>query len=119
MSAIQAGLVNNRDGFVIGYKYFDFGQPLPGQKTTFTVQLRDGATSGQMEVWLGDPDGAGAKIGAVVLEKAPAANAAWREITIPVGNIGGRHALYFKFSDGERDAVMADVRSFVFTRDTP
>ena len=115
-------VVDNRDGCVIGYKYFEFGMPLAGQKTTFTLQLRDGATAGRLEVWLGDPAAGGEQIGAVPLRKARAGqddDGVWRETTIAVPNIDGCRAVFLRFAGDERDAAMADVRSFVFTRDTP
>ena len=118
-------VVNNRDGAVVGYKYFDFGEPLPGQFTTLMVELRRGPAAGDLEVWLGDPAGAGERIGRLELGKLPPhPDTAWRELTIPVANQRGRHALYFRFV-GEEGATpaaaaasIAELRTFVFTRDT-
>ncbi len=112
-------VMNNREGSVVGYKYYEFGEPLPGQKTIFTAQFRQGAASGRMELWLGDPAAGGEKIGVVPVEKAPALDGVWRELTIPVPNIRGRHALYLKFAGEADGGIIADLRSFVFTRDTP
>ena len=111
-------VMGNKDSSIVGYKYFEFGQPFPGQKTTVTIQLRDGAASGNIEIWLGDPENKGERIGAVPVEKNPAAEGWWREITIPVPNISGRHAVYLRFTSGFPDTTVADLRSFVFTRDT-
>ncbi|HLP26886.1 MAG TPA: family 43 glycosylhydrolase [Acidobacteriota bacterium] len=111
-------VVGNKHDSVVGYKYFDFGQPFPGQQTIFTVQLRDGAAAGNIEVWLGDPQNKGERIGVVTVEKKPEAAGWWREITIPVRNVSGRHALYLRFTSETANAPVADLRSFVFTRDT-
>jgi hypothetical protein len=112
-------VMENKNDCVVGYKYFDFGNAiLPGQKTIFTIQLRDAETSGKIEVWLGDPKGDGEKLGTVSIDKQEACKGAWREITIPVRNINGRHAVFFKFAGGEPNKVIADIRSFAFTRDT-
>jgi arabinoxylan arabinofuranohydrolase len=112
-------VVGNKHGCVVGYKYFDFGEPFPGQQTLFTVQLRDGSASGNIEVWLGDPQENSVQVGIVAMDKNTSGESCWREITIPVRNIRGRHAVYLRFTSNQPDASLADVRSFVFTRDTP
>jgi arabinoxylan arabinofuranohydrolase len=112
-------LVGNTHGCIVGYKYFDFGAPFPGQQTIFTVQLRDGAAAGNIEVWLGDPQNGGAQIGTVPVDNPPVGEGWWREVTIPVRNISGRHAVYLRFTTETPDATVAELRSFVFTRDTP
>jgi hypothetical protein len=112
-------VVGNKNACIVGYKYFDFGQPFPGQQTLFTVQLRNGSAAGNIEVWLGDPQAGGEQIGAVVVKKEPASDGWWRELTIPVRNLTGRHAVYLRFTSETPDATVADLRSFVFTRDTP
>lgn len=114
-------VTNNRADAVIGFKYFEFGEPLPGQSTTLTVQLRRGPASGPaaLEAWLGDPAAGGEKLGVFDLAKLPAhPDEAWRELTIPVRNIQGRHAVFFRFVAEPSDASSADLRAFAFTRDT-
>jgi len=37
---------------------------------------------------------------------------------ISVSNISGRHAVYLKVTSETQDKPVADLRSFVFTRDT-
>jgi len=37
---------------------------------------------------------------------------------IPVSNTSGRHAVYLKSTSETQDKSVADLRSFVFTRDT-
>ncbi len=112
-------VMGNKDGCEIGYKYFDFEDSLPGQTTTFTLQLRNGPASGEIAVWLGDPQGDGEQIGVVPVERNSVGEGCWREFTIPIRNIRGCHAVYLKFASETQDAAIADVRSFVFTRDTP
>ncbi|HEY8994550.1 MAG TPA: family 43 glycosylhydrolase [Lacunisphaera sp.] len=112
-------VAGNKHDCVVGYKYFDFGQPFPGQETIFTVQFRNGSADGGIEVWLGDPQDKGERIGVVAVKKEPGSDGWWRELTIPVRNLSGRHAVYLRFTSEIPDATVADVRSFVFTRDTP
>lgn len=112
-------VVGNKHACVVGYKYFDFDQPFPGQQTIFTIQFRNGSADGNIEVWLGDPQTDGERIGVVAVKKEPGSDGWWRELTIPVRNLVGRHAVYLRFTSETPDATVADLRSFVFTRDTP
>jgi arabinoxylan arabinofuranohydrolase len=107
----------NRDGSVVGYKYFDFGQPKSGQKTQFQIELQKREVSGEIEVWLGDPNNDGKKIGTVSVDVA-SGDQAWRKLTIPVDEITGRHAVFLKFTSKAQGKEIADIRSFSFTRDT-
>lgn len=112
-------VMGNKDGCVVGYKYFDFGDTvLPGQSSLFTLQFRNAEASGQVEVWLGDPKGEGEKLGAISIDQQETGKDAWRELTIPVRNISGRHAVYLKFTSDKHGTPIADIRSFAFTRDT-
>lgn len=111
-------VAGNKHGCVVGYKYFDFGQPFSGQQTIFTVQLRNGSVAGNIEVWLGDPQAGGERLGVVAVAKEQGSDGWWRELTIPVRNLSGRHSLYLRFTSKTPDATVADLRSFVFTRDT-
>ncbi len=109
----------NKNGCVVGYKYFDFGDTvLPGQSTQFTLQFRNAQTAGSVEVWLGDPKTDGEKLGAVAIDHQEPGKDAWRELTIPVRNLSGRHGVYLKFTSETPDTEIADIRSFAFTRDT-
>ena len=112
-------VMGNKNGCVVGYKYFDFGGTiLPGQFTQFTLQFRNAQTSGQVEVWLGDPKTDGEKLGSVAIDQQESGKDAWRELTIPIRNISGRHGVYLKFTSDTNDTTVADIRSFAFTRDT-
>jgi hypothetical protein len=112
-------VTGNKNGCVVGYKYFDFGDTvLPGQFSRFTLQFRNAKAAGAVEVWLGDPKAGGEKLGSVAIDRQEAREGTWREITIPVRNISGRHAMYLKFTAETEDADIADIRSFAFTRDT-
>lgn len=112
-------VMGNKNGCVVGYKYFDFGKTSQaGQKTTFSVQFRDAETSGKIEVWLGDPQDGGEELGAIPVKGKEGTEGAWRKATIPIRNISGRHAIYFKFTSDTNDKLIADIRSFAFTRVT-
>ena len=119
LDKVTHSVKGNRNGCVVGYKYFDFGDTiLSSQSTLFTLQFRDAEISGQVEVWLGDPEGGGEKLGTVPVKGEKPAEGAWRETSVPVRNLSGLHGVYFKFISETNDKPIADIRSFAFTRDT-
>jgi hypothetical protein len=109
-------VVNNRNDSVIGFKYFDFGAPKPGEKTTFSVDVREAKSPCALEVWLDEVGGKGTKLGTVKIDAAKGGGDVWRRVMIPVENIDGRHALYLKFVDGTPGVILADALSFQFHR---
>ena len=112
-------VTGNTHGCAVGYKYFDFGDALAGQFTTLTLEYRAREVAGRIDVWLGDPEAPGEKIGSVAIAPKLCGDGCWRETTIPVRTIAGRHAVHFTFASEIPDAPVADLRSFAFTRDTP
>lgn len=110
-------VILNRAGSVIGYKYFDFGESSENATDTFAAQIRDGAVSGQMEVWLdGGDEKSGRKIGVLNIEAPAKRSDRWRKVSAPVAAFSGRHALYLKFTGNGGKETICDVRSFEFTR---
>lgn len=107
-------VIDNRSGSVIGYKYFDFGRGVVGQNMELAAQLRTGAASGQMEIWIdGDTPETGTKIGTLAIEPG---SEGWRAVSTPVSNVTGRHAVYFRFVSDAADQFIADLRSFRFVK---
>jgi hypothetical protein len=116
-------VIRNTNGSVIGYKYFDFGRGAVGQNLELNVQLRGGAASGKMEIWIdGDTAEKGTKIG--TLEIGPdgagaaetAGSAGWRALSAPVANVTGRHAVFFRFVSSTEGQSLCDLRSFRFVK---
>lgn len=119
LDKVTRPVMGNKNGCVVGYKYFDFGDGiLPSQSSWFTLQFREGEASGQIEVWLGDPKGGGENLGTIPIKEPMPAKGVWRETTIPIRNITGRHAVYFNFTSAANDKAIAEIRSFMFTKDT-
>lgn len=60
-------VVNNTDGSVIGYKYFNFDRLSPGKKTEFVVELLPLGIDGEIEILAGDIYGAPVSLGKIKL----------------------------------------------------
>jgi Glycosyl hydrolases family 43/Carbohydrate binding module (family 6) len=108
-------VIRNKNGCVIGFKYFDFGRGVVGQNMELAVQLR-GSAAATMEVWI-DSDSAekGTKIGTLEIPATDDGNA-WRVLGTPVSNVTGRHAVLFRLAGGPEGQSLCDVRSFRFVK---
>lgn len=104
-------VMENRNGSVIGYRYFDFGTGVDAQQ--LTVRLRSGGTPGRMEIWIDAVD-TGTKIGVIEIAEAP--GEPWRDLSTAVSKVTGRHALFFRFEGGQENQPICDVASFRFSQ---
>jgi len=110
-------VIKNKANSVIGYKYFDFGSSTLAEDTVFSAVIREGLTSGTMEIWLDSTTvGVGMKIGQVTITPTVPANTAWRTVSTSVPSISGRRALYFKFLAADTVSMIGDVKSFSFAK---
>ena len=107
----------NRDGCVVGYKYFDFGPASAGGATVFHAEVLAREVPGRIEVWAGDPAQGGEKIGEALVEKAADGDASWRCVSATVRDIRGRHDVYLKFASDTAWREIADLRAFTFGRE--
>jgi hypothetical protein len=106
-------VVGNRNGCVIGYRYFDFGRGVVNQNMEFTAQVRSGPATGQLEIWIdGDTAEKGTKIGTLDI----GAGDGWRAISTTVANVTGRHAVFFRFISSTEGQSIGDLRAFRFVK---
>ncbi|MCR5418527.1 MAG: family 43 glycosylhydrolase [Lachnospiraceae bacterium] len=80
-----------KDGCVIGYKYFEFGEDFSSKTMKLTVKIKGCGQKGALQVWIDAPDeGRGGRcIGKVETGLGDG------EYSARVENVTGRHALYF------------------------
>jgi hypothetical protein len=106
-------VVGNRNGCVIGYKYFDFGRGVVGQNMELAAQLRGGPATGQLEIWIdGDTAEKGTKIGTLDI----GAGDGWHVVSTTVSNVTGRHAVYFRFLSSTEGQSVGDLGAFRFAK---
>ncbi len=114
---LSRSVKGNRDGCVVGYKYFDFGPATAGGATVFHAEILGREVAGRIEIWAGDPAGGGEKIGEAAVEKAADGNALWQGVSASVRDLQGRHAVYLKFVSDTHHREIADLRAFTFSRE--
>ncbi len=109
-------VILNKNGCVIGFKYFDFGTHAEDDITAFFAKVRPGQTAGKMEIWLDSWEAdAGTKIGTVAIE--PSDDKSWTDVSTDVKLVNGRHALYFKFIADDGGKTICDLNSFFFSKE--
>ena len=107
----------NRDGCVVGYKYFDFGPATAGGATVFYAEILGREVPGRIEIWAEDPARGGEKIGEAIVERAAEGSPAWQCVSATVRDLRGRHAVYLKFVSDTQHREIADLRAFTFCRE--
>ena len=105
-----------RNGTVVGYKYFDFGEDYTATHIDLLLELRGLGETGRVTVHLDD------------VESAPVGQGVFtgddQLLKIKLPSITGRHAVYFTFHDdrpqiswgGMHDRRLTRVERFVFKK---
>ena len=116
-------VVNNTDGSIVGYKYFNFdaGRLATKENLTLLLSLIPEGIDGTIEVMLDRPweSQGGKKIGETEL-KADLEKKQWN-VTIGISNeakendLAGKHAIFLKFKSDTKEKSLCTLEDFVFT----
>ena len=104
-------VINNKNGSVIGFKYFEFGKP---DSLSLTIRIRGGEVPCRIKVQAGRPGEAPVEIGEFQIDADPSGQ--WREVTSKVKPVTGRAAVYFTFSSDSPSSPVCDLLSFRFQK---
>ncbi len=107
-------VVNNTDGAVAGYRYFDFGTKAEETPLELSVQLRRKEGTGRVEVWLDAVD-TGVLAGRVEVGDAVAGDK-WETLRTTADAQSGRRAVFFRFRGADKRSFNVDLLSFKFDR---
>ena len=111
-------VVNNTDGSIVGYKYFNF-TPLQGKKDVqLLLTIIPEGVKGTIEVMADRPWASqrGLTLGKIEVDADKAVREPI-ELAIPLPGISGltgKHALFFKFSSDTKEKSICSLESFVF-----
>lgn len=118
-------IVNNTDGSIVGYKYFNFDAETLEEEDNLmlVVHLIPEGIDGTIEVWMDRPweSQGGKKIGEAVL-KADMKKEPW-DLAIGISNeakennLTGKHAIFFVFKSDTKEKSLCTLLDFVFTFD--
>ena len=118
-------VVNNTDGSIVGYKYFNFDAESLDEDDNLMLSLRlvPEGIDGTIEVWMDRPweSQGGKKIGEIAL-KADMKQEPW-DMAIGISNeakendLTGKHAIFFVFKSDTKEKSLCTLLDFVFTFD--
>lgn len=103
-------VINNKSGSVVGFKYFDFGNPA---ELSLSLRFRGGQTPCRIKVQAASPGGDPEQIGELMVDADPSGQ--WREVSTEVIPVSGRAAIFFTFASDSPDQTACDLLSFRFT----
>ena len=118
-------VVNNTDGSIVGYKYFNFdAERLANKKNLMLVlHLIPEGIDGTIEIMMDRPwvSQGGKKIGQIELkagmEKTPWDMAAGISKEAQENDLAGKHAIFFVFKSDTKEKSLCTLCDFVFTFD--
>ena len=111
-------VVNNTDGSIVGYKYFNF-TPLQGKKDVqLLLTIIPEGVKGTIEVMADRPWSSqrGLTLGKIEVDAdIPMLEPIELAIPLPgISGLTGKHALFFKFSSDTKEKSICSLESFVF-----
>ena len=111
-------VVDNTDGSIVGYKYFNFDNTKGKKLPALHINLIPEGIEGNIDILLDRPwsyDG-GRLIGSIHITPEMPKNSTQLSVYLPeLTNISGKHALYFVFSSPEKEKSICTLESFVFS----
>ncbi len=110
-------VINNVDGSVIGYKYFNFDRIRKAD--ALEINLTPHGLDGMVEIFVDSPwtERGGRKVGMLeITSDMPQEQAAIRAGLSGLSKMKGKHALFFIFHSSQKDKSICTLHDFVFCR---
>ena len=104
-------VIHNKNGSVVGFKYFDFGKPA---SLSLSLRVRGGEIPCRIKVQSARPGEAPVEIGELDIKADPSGT--WRELSTEVKPVSGRAAVFFTVSSDSPDRFTSDLLSFRFQK---
>lgn len=112
-------VVNNTDGSIVGYKYFNF-TPTQGRDLTLSLNLIPEGIDGVITIMADSPweSRGGTVLGKIQLKTDLPKEATDMELLLPgLSSFTGKHAIFFKFSSETKEKSLCTLNDFVFLCD--
>ncbi len=110
-------VVNNTDGSIVGYKYFNFTSTNGKDNVQLLLRLVPEGIDGTIQVMADSPWASrGGKLLGTIELKADMPDTP-TELSVPLPELGqftGKHALYFTFSSATKEKSLCRLQDFVF-----
>ena len=112
-------VVNNTDGSIVGYKYFNFNKTHGMKKLQLLLQLVPEGIDGTVTVWADRPwaSQGGIPVCSFNLFADMPQESTEVRIDVPaIARMQGKHALYLTFSSEEKEKSLCALESLVFSK---
>ena len=110
-------VVNNTDGSIVGYKYFNFDKTQGREDVQLLLRLIPGGGNGTITVLLDRPwtSQGGKVLGAIELKAGQAQTSTEMKVALPaLKEITGKHAIFFTFQSETKEKSLCILEDFVF-----
>jgi hypothetical protein len=110
-------IVNNTDGSIVGYKYFNFTETHGRRNLKLILNVVPEGVDGTITVMADRPwtSQGGVVLGSIDLKKDMPAEAVDLEIAVPeLGKMDGKHAIYLKFSSEVKEKSICILNNLKF-----
>ena len=117
-------VVNNTDGSVVGYKYFNFSllsaaEGLPAGDPQLLLRLEPQGIDGIISIWADSPweQQGGVCLGQIQLQSTMPQALTEMAVGLPgLSKLSGKHAIFFTFSSPVKGQSLCTLHDFVFSR---
>ena len=110
-------LVNNTDGSIVGYKYFNFNATQGRKDVKLLMKLIPEGMDGTIQIWADRPwaSQGGHLLGTIELRADMPQTSTEVSETLPsLNELTGKHALFFVFSSPVKEKSLCTLEEFVF-----
>ena len=110
-------VVNNTDGSIVGYKYFNFSATKGRKDVELLLTLIPEGIDGTIEIMADRPwtSQGGKLLGTLELKANMPQKTAEMKVVLPdLGNLEGKHAIFLKFSSPEKEKSVCTLTDFIF-----
>ena len=110
-------VINNTDGSIVGYKYFNFTETNGKENLKLSLRLIPEGVDGKIIVMVDRPweSQGGKQIGSLELTSHMVQESTALPIDVPeLGSLTGKHAIYFKFVSATKDKSICKLEDFQF-----
>ena len=111
-------MVNNTDGSIVGYKYFNFTETNGKQNIQLLLRLIPEGLDGKIEVMIDRPweKQGGKLLGTIELKADMPQESTELSVALPaLAELTGKHALFFKFSSATKEKSLCMLEDFAFS----
>ena len=110
-------VVNNTDGSIVGYKYFNFNETHGNDDMELLLSLTPEGIDGTIEVMVDRPwtSQGGKLLGTIELKADQPQVTTEMRVELPeLSELEGKHAIFFKFSSPVKEKSICKLDSFIF-----